>query len=667
MKKIVTLFLILLLPLATAIPVHEWERHVHYRSITLYAPAVAQSENGSYFGVLTEINVTMMNGSGNVFVITSPLTQLDMQGSARLAVDVAGMLTGKDVSQYDFLFQVKTDSPIVGGPSAGATMTVAAICLLEGLPVNDGVIMTGMINPDGSVGPVGGILEKGEAAGKAGMKYFLIPKGQNIEYKVVEEKVGWVTLYHKVPINVSEELYNKYGLIVKEVEDINDALAYFTNYSFKEEKSEKAIITAEYYKEIMQPLASEILQEANESYLKAESMFKDSNIPVGNWLYNPRAIVSNSLDDAGKALNDAELAYKNAFYYYSISKAFQSKINSLFVTYACQYYNGTNIQQIYENVSAAVDNAMKEAANAKINGLVSLQCVGAAQQRALDAREYVNKSSQRNLDYIYYLAYAMERSNTVYWWLNLGKKFNESYAINESWVEAIAEKYYEYAQSIFSYANILSEETGYSKQFVNKANDLLQKAYEQKDSYPAASLFNSLESIANSNLAIEMIGIGSEAIYDKINRTSQMASFAVEKARNMSIEPILAVSYAEFGRSFEGQDEVNALTYYKYAYMIANMLCLAKGYKGGKLEKNVVINERNNAGNKEGGNPIKIYWPVVAGICFVAGMGIGVAIGKKKNGERRKEEEYNEDEVTNDYGDNSFIDESENSQENVFK
>ena len=641
MKKIVALFLILLLPLATAVPIHEWERHVHYRSITLYAPAVAQAENGSYFGVLTEINVTMMNGSGNIFVITSPLTQLDMQGSARLAVDVAGMLTGVDVSKYDFLFQVKADSPIVGGPSAGATMCIAATCLLKKLEINDGVIMTGMINPDGSIGPVGGILEKGEAAGKAGMKYFLIPKGQNIEYKLVEEKVGWVTFYHKVPINVSEELYNKYGLIVKEVEDINDALAYFTNYSFKEEKSEKAIITAEYYKEIMQPLASEILQEANESYSKAYSIFKNSNIPVGSWLYNPRAIVSNSLDDAKKALNDAKLAYKNAFYYYSISKAFQSKINSLFVVYACDYYNGTNLQQIYENVSAAVDEAIEKAMNAKINGFVSLQCVGAAQQRALEAEEYINKSGQRKLDYIYYLAYAMERSNTVYWWLNLSKKFNESYAINESWVESIAEKYYEYAENIFSYANILSEETGYSKQFVNKANDLLQKAYEQKDKYPAASLFNSLEAIANSNLAIEMIGIGGDAIYDKINRTSQMASFAIEKARNISIEPILAVSYAEFGRSLEDEDAAASLTYYKYAYMIANMLCLAKGYKGGELQKNVVINKNNE---NEQSKSFEIYWPTITGISFIIGIGIGMAIGRGRKGEAKKEEreEYNE-------------------------
>ena len=105
MRRIIVIAVVMLLPLSSAFEIRVWDRHVYYRNITLYAPAVAQAENGSYFGVLTEINVTMMNGSGNVFVITSPLTQLDMQGSARLAVDVAGMITGIDTSKYDFLFR----------------------------------------------------------------------------------------------------------------------------------------------------------------------------------------------------------------------------------------------------------------------------------------------------------------------------------------------------------------------------------------------------------------------------------------------------------------------------------------------------------------------------------------------------------------------------------
>ena len=41
-------------------------------------------------------------------------------------------------------------------------------------------MMTGMINPDGTVGPVGGILEKIMGANSKGIKVFLIPSGSQL-------------------------------------------------------------------------------------------------------------------------------------------------------------------------------------------------------------------------------------------------------------------------------------------------------------------------------------------------------------------------------------------------------------------------------------------------------------------------------------------------------
>lgn len=265
--------------------------------------------------------------------------------------------------------------------------------------------------------------------------------------------------------------------------------------------------------------------------------------------------------------------------------------------------------------------------------------MGAAQQRALDAEEYVDMAESNHLQELYNLAYAMERSKTVYWWLNLSKYFNESYGVNNSWIMGLAEKYYDYAQSIFSYAKILSEETGYSGKFVNKAENLLKKAGEQKEDYPAASLFNSLESIANANLAIELVGIGKDAeIADKISRSREMASYAIEKARNMSIEPILAVSYAEFGRSFEGKDNMHSLTYYKYAYMIANMLSLSTGYNATQLHKseNSFPSYGESKENSENGTFSLLHFFAVAIIAFLAGIIAGIFIGKNRRINQRK-------------------------------
>ncbi|GAG79599.1 unnamed protein product, partial [marine sediment metagenome] len=149
-----------------------------------------------YVGVISTITVTIQNGTGRVFVDTLPLTQIDMQGSARLAVKVASNLVENDdnctenPSNYDYFFVVRTSAPIIGGPSAGAIMTVAAIALLERWDINNWTVMTGMINPDGSVGPIGGIPQKIDAAHSVGATRFLIPKGQGTYTETIIERVG---------------------------------------------------------------------------------------------------------------------------------------------------------------------------------------------------------------------------------------------------------------------------------------------------------------------------------------------------------------------------------------------------------------------------------------------------------------------------------------------
>ena len=61
------------------------------------------------------------------------------------------------------------------GPSAGAAITVAIISLLSNLPVNNLVAMTGEIDLNGSVHPIGGLETKLDGAKKAGVKIALCP------------------------------------------------------------------------------------------------------------------------------------------------------------------------------------------------------------------------------------------------------------------------------------------------------------------------------------------------------------------------------------------------------------------------------------------------------------------------------------------------------------
>jgi len=60
------------------------------------------------------------DGTGHVFVDTKPFAQVDMQGSARLSSMVACDITGADPEAHDFFYVIHADSPVIGGPSAGA-------------------------------------------------------------------------------------------------------------------------------------------------------------------------------------------------------------------------------------------------------------------------------------------------------------------------------------------------------------------------------------------------------------------------------------------------------------------------------------------------------------------------------------------------------------------
>lgn len=64
------------------------------------------------------------------------------------------------------------------GPSAGAVMAVGFMALLRGDQLIRGTALTGTLQPDGRIGPVGAIGDKVRAAAREGYRTILIPVGQ---------------------------------------------------------------------------------------------------------------------------------------------------------------------------------------------------------------------------------------------------------------------------------------------------------------------------------------------------------------------------------------------------------------------------------------------------------------------------------------------------------
>ena len=109
--------------------------------------------------------------------------QSGAQESIRLAASIASKLSGESTAQKDIdvsFVNTFADLVSVDGPSAGGAITATIYAALKGTSLPSNVMMTGTIEPDGTIGKVGGVDKKAEAARSQGASKFLVPKGQKV-------------------------------------------------------------------------------------------------------------------------------------------------------------------------------------------------------------------------------------------------------------------------------------------------------------------------------------------------------------------------------------------------------------------------------------------------------------------------------------------------------
>lgn len=183
-------------------------------------------------GVATTLAVRVEEGTGKTLVdIDSLLFWVDTQNSIRMAKLVAENITGVDTSKVDLTYSIDANASLIGGESAGTALTIATIAALENQNLNNDVMITGTVNHDGSIGPVGGVLEKAKAAKSSGATILLVPLLESREITYVEnehcEKFGlleWCTT-ERIPVQV--DVAKESGIEVIEVGTVKEAYSYF--------------------------------------------------------------------------------------------------------------------------------------------------------------------------------------------------------------------------------------------------------------------------------------------------------------------------------------------------------------------------------------------------------------------------------------------------------
>ncbi len=129
-------------------------------------------------------------GSGRISVDVSDVDFEDsFQESVRTAAAVASEYTGVSLADKDIIFRfVNTYGSVIAvdGPSAGAAITAMIIMGLTDTQPDPQVLVTGAINPDGTLGTIGGLPGKTSAAVDFGAKKLVVPKWQRFSDDRIE-------------------------------------------------------------------------------------------------------------------------------------------------------------------------------------------------------------------------------------------------------------------------------------------------------------------------------------------------------------------------------------------------------------------------------------------------------------------------------------------------
>jgi len=503
-------------------------------------PIIGVQESGEIFiGLFAELSLELVNGSGRVFFNTMPLAETDTQASARLAVDVACQALEMDCSNKDFLYSINANSPMIGGPSAGSAMAILAMSELSGIKLKNDLAITGTINPDKSIGVVGGIVEKARVCQDYGLKKILIP-------------IGTKYLFEN----------ESFTMEIIEVETINDAFSHFTGIAFIEPSN---ILEKSGFNSFMKIMSEELIENADQLFYEMIEKLNDSYL--NNSDFNSINELANSTE---RQKSEMEGLYNSSNYYSASSYSVQVAINSLYTNYLIDYFlNSSDYEKLSNEFNETINSFEKNFEERLIiDNINDFEAISISIERFFEAKALFNDSFEaflRNDSFsaLYNLAFANVRLKTSESWFGLKDllKGDLNYFFNQEDFRDLAYTRIENAKTLLNYAKSIQESyyTVSAQEFI----DTSLKAYHEGNI--AYSLFESLKSISNSNLALSLSGVNEKNLNERINVLMNLASKNINLAESKNVTPILAYSYYEYGENFKDSEPFQAILFFEYS------------------------------------------------------------------------------------------------------
>lgn len=497
-------------------------------------------------GGTADLFLEIQPGSGRVFIDSFPLTKVDTQISTRFAKEVACDFLEMDCSNKDFFYTIRAKAPIVGGPSAGSAITVLTISLLDRIPLNENVVMTGTINSGGLIGPVAGIEEKAQAAQRSGFEKILIPKWSilRIDNESTKENLNKTendsSLLNETIIYADE--LNVTGIEVITVSTLEEALEQFTGKQYK--KYDYNITIPDKYNNIMRKISVELCERFDTIFDRIpQEVLLEHNL---------------SINRTNTSMTNAREAMERGDYYSAASFCFSA--NTVAKTVEFSNYSNETLVTIKRKAQKDLDKMMTSVDSIELKTVSDLETYIIVKERLYEAQNLLEKNDSEVLDN---LGYIMERFySAIAWSAFFDYKENEVNLDDTHLAQACLSKIQE-AEERTSYVSLLIGDLNVDEDPIQE----LREIYSSKDY--AFCLFRASKTKADANALLSTLALTNEKLPELINDKLHLGKSVINKQGDKF--PILGYSYYNYANSLKDSNAPLAVIFSEYSIELSNL------------------------------------------------------------------------------------------------
>ncbi len=502
---------------------------------TIKLMAVSE-ESGVQTGSIATLHLETREGSGRVFLETFPLSKADTQISMRFAKQVACNQLSVECQKMDFIYTLRANSAVIGGPSAGAAAAILTYAVLSDLTLPLDSSITGTINSGGLIGGVGGIKEKIAAAGNAGIKTVLIPSGKR------ELSEGNIT-------TDLVEFGQSKGVKVLEVRTIDEAIDAMMG-----RKSQKPAIHLQVnpeYTDIMKNVSLHLCERARklERQYMAESGEKNE-----------------FLDAAQKSLDQASRAAQMGDHYSAASFCFRAAINYDYLYQDHKNLSKQEIEVAAYKLKQSVNKFSEYLGAKKLLTLTELQAYMIVEERLSEAQETIEEIYKTNSSASYMLASATERVESAVVWSKFFMMGGAKYQVDNTTLAQSCEDKIRESEERYQYLQVYipKQFEEIKKEIEQAGNDMYEGKYEM-------CLTKASKAKAEADRLINLLGTDEDQIHGLLENKLAVAKQSIYKSEQKGVFPILGYSYYEFANSLKGTDPLAAMLYAEYSLEFSNL------------------------------------------------------------------------------------------------